>query len=126
PIAGITDDIDGDSRHPTAPTIGADEGSFIQGISNTSNNANSYILSQNYPNPFNPSTTINFSIPKDGFVSLKIYDISGREIATLLNEEINVGMYSVVFNASKLSSGVYFYTINAGSFIETKQMILVK
>ncbi|MCW8809839.1 MAG: choice-of-anchor D domain-containing protein [Ignavibacteriaceae bacterium] len=85
-----------------------------------------YSLSQNYPNPFNPSTKIEFVIPKAGFVSLKIYDLLGREVKTLLNEEMQPGNYSIDFNASSLSSGIYFYTLNAGEFISTKKMILLK
>jgi len=85
-----------------------------------------YALSQNYPNPFNPSTTINFDIPTDGNVSLKLYDMSGKEVATLLNEVRSAGYYSVNFNASQLTSGVYFYTIAADNFSATKKMLLVK
>jgi hypothetical protein len=72
-----------------------------------------YALSQNYPNPFNPSTTINFDLPTDGNVSLKLYDMSGKEVATLVNEVRSAGYYSVNFNASQLTSGVYFYSISA-------------
>ena len=85
-----------------------------------------YALKQNYPNPFNPTTNIQFDLPKDGFVTLKIYDISGREVATLVNEFRNAGSYLAGFNASHLSSGVYFFTIKAGSFEETKRMVLIK
>jgi len=83
-------------------------------------------LSQNYPNPFNPSTTISFSIPQKSDVSVKIFDILGNEIATLVNETKEAGRYNVSFNASKYSSGVYFYTIKAGSLYETKKMTLLK
>ncbi|MFZ4590704.1 MAG: T9SS type A sorting domain-containing protein, partial [Ignavibacteria bacterium] len=85
-----------------------------------------YELFQNYPNPFNPTTKINFSIPKSGFVSLKIYDITGREVKTLLNEIKQAGNYAVDFNGSLLSSGVYFYRIQSGDFVMTKRMVLVK
>jgi hypothetical protein len=85
-----------------------------------------YSLSQNYPNPFNPSTKIEFKIPQAGFVNLKIYDLLGREVKTLLNEEMQAGNYTIDFNASTLSSGIYFYTLNAGEFISTKKMILLK
>jgi hypothetical protein len=85
-----------------------------------------YALSQNYPNPFNPSTTINFDLPTDGNVSLKLYDMSGKEVATLVNEVRSAGYYSVNFNASQLTSGVYFYTISADNFTATKKMLLVK
>ncbi|HMQ70779.1 MAG TPA: T9SS type A sorting domain-containing protein, partial [Ignavibacteria bacterium] len=85
-----------------------------------------YALSQNYPNPFNPSTTINFDLPTDGNVSLKLYDMSGKEVATLVNEVRAAGYYSVNFNASQLTSGVYFYSISADNFTATKKMLLVK
>jgi photosystem II stability/assembly factor-like uncharacterized protein len=83
-------------------------------------------LAQNYPNPFNPSTTITFSIPQKSDVSVKIYDILGNEVTTLVNETREAGRYNVNFNASKYSSGVYFYSIKAGNFIETKKMNLLK
>ncbi|MFZ1320378.1 MAG: T9SS type A sorting domain-containing protein [Ignavibacteria bacterium] len=89
-----------------------------------------YSLSQNYPNPFNPSTKINFNIPFDGNVSLKVFDMTGREINTIVNEVKTAGYYTVSFNASGFSSGVYYYTINAdgngNQFTETRKMMLIK
>jgi len=85
-----------------------------------------FTLSQNYPNPFNPITTIDYSIPKSSFVSLKVYDALGREVATLVNEEKSPGNYSVVLNASQLSSGIYYYRIRTGSFTEVKKLCLIK
>jgi hypothetical protein len=85
-----------------------------------------YSLEQNYPNPFNPSTSIQFRIPENSFVSLKIYNVLGKEVSTLMNEEKNAGTYEVNFNASALSSGVYFYKLEAGNFVQTKKMILMK
>lgn len=85
-----------------------------------------YLLSQNFPNPFNPSTTIEFSIPKDGYVEIIIYDITGREVATLISDPYKAGAYMVEFNASKLASGVYFYTLSSGDFKDTKKMVLIK
>ncbi len=85
-----------------------------------------FSLSQNYPNPFNPSTSINFTLPKGGFTSLKIYDILGKEVTTLCNEELNAGNYTRTWNASNYSSGVYFYRLSAGNFSTTKKMMLVK
>ncbi len=85
-----------------------------------------YDLSQNYPNPFNPSTTINFVIPKSSFVNLSVYDILGRKVSTLINEEKTAGIYKVEFNAINLPSGIYFYKIKAGSFVQTKKMVLMK
>jgi hypothetical protein len=83
-------------------------------------------LEQNYPNPFNPVTNIMFQIPKSNFVTLKIFNILGKEVATLVNEKLNAGSYIVDWNASVYPSGVYFYRIQAGDFIETKSMVLVK
>ncbi len=85
-----------------------------------------YTLSQNYPNPFNPSTTIRFAVPKVSNVSLTVYNILGQKVATLLNKELSAGTYSVRFDASKVSSGVYFYTLKAGDYLLTKKMILLK
>ncbi|MDX9711514.1 MAG: transposase [Ignavibacteriaceae bacterium] len=85
-----------------------------------------YSLEQNFPNPFNPSTKIKFQIPKDGFVSLKVYDILGNEITNLVNEEKSRGRYEVNFNGSSLANGVYIYEIQSGDFISSKKMILLK
>lgn len=87
---------------------------------------NEYNLAQNYPNPFNPTTTIQYSIPQRSDVTLKVYDVLGNEVATLVNEEKDRGVYSVNFDASELSSGIYFYRLQASSFVETKKMILIK
>ncbi|MBK8981362.1 MAG: T9SS type A sorting domain-containing protein [Ignavibacteria bacterium] len=85
-----------------------------------------YELNQNYPNPFNPSTKINFSIPKSGLVSLKIFDISGKEIANLISENLTPGVYEYKFNAANLSSGVYFYILRSGQFTQIRRMMLLK
>ncbi|MBS1494038.1 MAG: T9SS type A sorting domain-containing protein [Bacteroidetes bacterium] len=87
-----------------------------------------YKLNQNYPNPFNPTTKINYELKNAGFVSMKIYDLLGREIAELVNETKDAGTYTVDFNASKymMASGIYFYRIQAGEFVDTKRMVLVK
>jgi photosystem II stability/assembly factor-like uncharacterized protein len=85
-----------------------------------------YKLHQNFPNPFNPLTNVKYQIPKLSFVTIKIYDVLGNEIAELVNEEKAIGSYKVEFNASDLPSGIYFYRIQAGSFIDTKKMIIVK
>ena len=87
---------------------------------------NNFIIKQNYPNPFNPSTKMNFSIPQSENVMLKIYDVLGRQITTLVNEEKPAGNYTLEFDGSNLPSGVYFYQIHAGDFIETKKMLLLK
>jgi photosystem II stability/assembly factor-like uncharacterized protein len=85
-----------------------------------------YLLNQNYPNPFNPSTRIAYVIANRQFVTVKVYDLLGREVATLVNEEKSAGNYEVEFNGSMLPSGIYFYQIKAGNFVETKKMILLK
>lgn len=85
-----------------------------------------YKLNQNYPNPFNPVTSISYEIPKEGLVKINVYDITGKEVATLLNEFKNAGSYSITFNGSNLASGVYFYKIETGNFTEVKRMLLVK
>ena len=85
-----------------------------------------FSLSQNYPNPFNPSTTINYSIPNAGIVTIKVYDVLGKEVATLVNEDKPAGNYEVEFNASDLPSGIYFYQLKSERFVEIKKMILLK
>ena len=85
-----------------------------------------YDLAQNYPNPFNPTTNVRFSMCNVQFVTLKIFDMLGREVATLVNEELAPGSYSVDWNASQFSSGIYFYTLTAGDYKETKRMTLIK
>ena len=83
-------------------------------------------LSQNYPNPFNPVTRIRYSIPQTSFVTIKVYDILGSEVATLINEEKPAGNYEVEFQAESLPSGVYLYKLQTGSFVATKKMLLLK
>ncbi|HSD64632.1 MAG TPA: T9SS type A sorting domain-containing protein, partial [Ignavibacteriaceae bacterium] len=85
-------------------------------------------LFQNYPNPFNPETTIRFSIPSKTFISLKVYNILGKEVAELLNEVKSKGMYEVVFNSNdyKLPSGVYFYRLESGNYTATRKLLLLK
>ncbi|MDP2365141.1 MAG: YCF48-related protein, partial [Ignavibacteria bacterium] len=85
-----------------------------------------FLLSQNYPNPFNPSTKISWQSPVGSWQTLKIYDVLGKEVATLVNEEKPAGNYEVNWNASNLSSGVYMYKLQTGNFVETKKMILIK
>jgi len=85
-----------------------------------------FSLSQNYPNPFNPSTVISFSLPRKSFVSLKIFDVLGREVSTIVSEEMSAGSYSRQLNAANMTSGVYFYRLQAGAFTETKKLILLR
>jgi hypothetical protein len=85
-----------------------------------------FSLSQNYPNPFNPSTTIRFSIPIHGLVSLRVIDMLGKEVATLVSEEMAAGTFTISWNASSLASGVYFYRLQCGSFLETKKLVVLR
>jgi hypothetical protein len=85
-----------------------------------------YSLNQNYPNPFNPTTIISYSIPEQAVVSLKVYNILGQLVNTLVNEQQSAGNYKFQFNASQFSSGIYFYTISTGNFTKTQKMILMK
>jgi hypothetical protein len=99
----------------------------VLGIKDISSNVpDNYSISQNYPNPFNPSTMIRFSIKETGIVSLKVYNVLGQLVNTLVNEQKSAGTYEYNFDASHLSSGIYFYTIKAGNFTATKKMILMK
>ncbi|MBC8044430.1 MAG: T9SS type A sorting domain-containing protein, partial [Rhizobacter sp.] len=88
--------------------------------------ATNFALTQNYPNPFNPTTNITYTLQKPETVSLKVYDVLGREVETLVQSRKAAGTYTVTFNASKLTSGVYFYRLNAGGFVSSKKMMLVK
>jgi DNA-binding beta-propeller fold protein YncE len=85
-----------------------------------------FALSQNYPNPMNPSTTISFNLPVKSFVSLKVFDMLGREVASIISQELPAGTYARQWNAGKMSSGVYFYRLQAGSFTQTKRLVLLK
>jgi len=113
------------------------ENLLIVGIEEISNEIpNEFRLNQNYPNPFNPSTIIRFSIPEESFVTIKVFNTLGEEITTLINENIIAGNYEVEFSAKggsasggdaySLPSGIYFYQLRAGSFVETKKMVLMK
>ena len=86
----------------------------------------SYRLFQNYPNPFNPTTTIEFSLLRSGFVTLKVFNVLGEEVATLVNEDKSPGIYRVTFNAHQLPSGTYFYTLRSGGYLESRKMMLVR
>jgi len=97
------------------------------GIKNISSEVpKDFSLSQNFPNPFNPTTNIRFALPKAGFVKLAVFDILGREVETLVNEDLIAGSYNADWNASKYSSGVYFYKLETEGFAETKKMVLTK
>ena len=115
------------SHYKIIPRINED---FVGHVSSVDNNTNAspyqYKLSQNYPNPFNPGTRINYTIKEPGMVTLKVYNILGQEVATIVNEVKSAGSYHLNFDASKLSSGIYLYRLNANGFIQTKKMILIK
>ncbi len=83
-------------------------------------------LSQNYPNPFNPTTTIKYSIAKSGLIILALYNLVGEEVSVLVSRQVNAGFYEIEFNATSLPSGIYFYRLQAGNFVETKKMVLMK
>ncbi|HTY38876.1 MAG TPA: T9SS type A sorting domain-containing protein, partial [Bacteroidota bacterium] len=85
-----------------------------------------YVLSQNYPNPFNPSTTIQYALPVSGFVTLRVYDVLGKQVFELINQYQNAGSYRIKVNAQTLPSGMYLYELRSGSFVQTKRMVLEK
>ncbi|MCW8818216.1 MAG: S41 family peptidase [Ignavibacteriaceae bacterium] len=103
---------------------------WINNTASVNNNENeiikNYFLDQNFPNPFNPATTIKYQIPELSFVALKVFDVLGNEIATLVNEEKPTGTYKIIWNAENLPSGVYFYQLKAGSYIDTKKVVLLR
>ncbi len=108
--------------------LNANKGAYVAtGINNLSNEIpDNYTLEQNYPNPFNPTTNIRFAIPKSGLTTLKVYDAMGREVATLINSKLEAGKFETDFNASSLSSGVYFYKLVSGDFTAVKKLTLIK
>jgi hypothetical protein len=126
PVPGITTDIDGTVRNALFPSRGADEVGLVNITDPLTGTPSEYKLSQNYPNPFNPVTSINYEIPVSGFVSMKLYDISGKEVAALLNSNLSAGFYTVRFDATNFASGTYFYTLTAGDMKITKKMVLMK
>jgi hypothetical protein len=99
---------------------------IVTGIQNKNEIPFTYNLNQNYPNPFNPMTVINYDVAKKDNVSLKVYDITGKLVATLVDEIRNPGKYQYTFHAGGLASGIYYYELRSGSFVDTKKMVLVK
>jgi len=114
----ITDDVGYMLKTTTAGTIWVSNNDYKI--------PDKYFLHQNYPNPFNPWTTIKYDIPNDGFVTIKIYDMLGREIAELVSENEKAGFHTILFNGSNLSSGMYLYRIQTGSYSQTNKMVLIK
>ena len=96
------------------------------GINDNASVINGYELKQNYPNPFNPSTIISYQIPQNSFVTLKVYNILGNEVATLVNEQQTAGKYNFNFKANNLASGIYIYKLTAGSFTSVRKLTLLK
>jgi hypothetical protein len=99
---------------------------IVTGVEEETTLPTEFSLEQNYPNPFNPSTKIKYSVPQLSKVVIKVFDILGNEIETLVNEEKPVGTYEVKFKATNLPSGIYFYQLRTGSFVETKKMLMIK
>jgi hypothetical protein len=95
-------------------------------VDDEANSVYDYKLGQNYPNPFNPSTKIDYSLKSEGLVTLKVYNILGQEVVTLVNSAQTTGLHSVDFDGSKLSSGIYLYKLDSNGFTQTKKMILIK
>jgi hypothetical protein len=100
--------------------------SGITDVENADQLPQNYALDQNYPNPFNPATTITYAVPQNSFISLRVVDILGNEVQTLVNETKSAGTYTVSFDATSVPSGVYFYTLEAGNFVSSKKMLLIK
>ena len=100
--------------------------STVTAINDNSQSPTVYYLEQNHPNPFNPTTTISYNLPEQAHVLIKVFDVNGKDIATLVNRTQNLGRYNLTFDASTLTSGVYYYRIIANDFLQTHKMILVK
>ncbi len=127
PIPTYTTDIDGETRNATTPYMGADEAGPLTGVAPEDMAAPlTFALAQNYPNPFNPVTVIDYQLAKDGLASLRVYDMLGREVGTLVNERQGAGRHTVRFDGAGLSSGVYFYRLTSGERTETRLMQLLK
>jgi hypothetical protein len=114
------------NRYKICPRTNSDWGTTSVEIDHSPQIPSSYSLAQNYPNPFNPSTTIEVNLPKNEFVSVKVFNTLGQEVETLLSGEQAAGKYTVRFDASRLTTGMYFYRLQAGEFVATKKMLLVK
>ena len=114
------------SNYKLVPRKDDDFVNYSTDVSYEKNHPKDYSISQNYPNPFNPSTTIIYTLPKEEMVTLRIYNILGQVVRTLVNQNQAGGTYTVNFNASDLTSGIYFYNIQAGNFNQVKKMILIK
>jgi hypothetical protein len=114
--------------HVSLGMTGSFNASAVTGIKSdrTSFQPDAFRLEQNYPNPFNPTTTISFDIPFQTYVSIKVYNLIGREVAALVSENMAAGSYSKTWNAASIPSGVYFYRLQTGSFTDTRKLVLLK
>ncbi|MBT8378513.1 MAG: T9SS type A sorting domain-containing protein [Ignavibacteria bacterium] len=112
--------------HIALGMVGTITATQVNSISYLDNPLDDFVLNQNYPNPFNPTTTINFSIPQTSNVKLQVFNSIGENVQTLVNRELSAGNYNYEWGAKEFTSGIYFYTIQTGDFIETKKMILLK
>jgi len=122
----VTGSVKYSNEEPKIFLLKTDSEGLLTSIELENNFLGSYVLSQNYPNPFNPSTKINYSVPKTSYVTIKIYDILGKEISILVDREKSAGNYEVEFYGGNLTSGVYFYRMQAGNFIDTKKFVLLR
>ena len=111
---------------PGDVNIGATKAFTLTSVAAAIGSPHTFVLQQNYPNPFNPSTNVEFSLPSSSQVRLTVYNMLGQEVATLVNGQMEAGTHTVRFDASRLSSGIYLYRLNAGSFVKTMKMILLK
>jgi len=116
----------GNRRYKVCPRTNSDFIDVTGIIEKTNELPSAFSLKQNYPNPFNPTTKFSYELPVDGFTTLQVFNVIGQEVVTIVNEFQTVGKYSVSFDATKLSSGIYFYRLRSGSFIDTKKMVLLK
>jgi|WetSurMetagenome_2_1015567.scaffolds.fasta_scaffold65922_2 plastocyanin len=114
--------------HHSSGMIGSFTATTITSVENkqSSLEPNAYQLKQNYPNPFNPTTTISFDLPIQSFVSLKVYNLIGQEVAAIVNEDMAAGSYSMTWNAASMPSGIYLYRLQTKSFTETRKLVLLK
>lgn len=128
PVAGIEVDFDEEDRQNDSTDIGADEfnGTIIVGVKDKVTHPLKFTLKQNYPNPFNPTTSIEFMLPKTGFTQLKVYNVLGKEVATLISQRLQRGRYTFSFTAENLASGIYYYHLQSGQNSQVKKMLLVK
>ena len=125
-IAFSTRDISANDAGGNPVAVQPSSSSVLVSVSDINTVPTGYRLEQNYPNPFNPTTKIRYSVPNGGMVALRVYDILGKEVATLVDEAQTPGLYEVEFNARNLTSGVYYYRLTAGSFSETSKLVLIK